>query len=118
MPRKPRGGQVGRPPLETPTRVHGVDLTDDQWTWAKSQPGGASATIRALIDTAKKEQAMTLAALKKISPDTEGLGAYHQTYSYKLANGDLSAQAVATALGIDEALLKDWDWDRHEALHA
>lgn len=55
MPRKPRGGTVGRPPL-TPDKAtvrKTIVLTPEQAEWVETQPDGASAIIRQLIDQAR-----------------------------------------------------------------
>lgn len=55
MPRKPRGGTVGRPlltPDKTTVRTT-VTLKPDQAAWLSSQQGGASAAVRRLIDEAR-----------------------------------------------------------------
>lgn len=56
MPRKPRGGQVGRPPLTTEgtTIRKTVTLTPEQAAWLVSQ-GNISETIRRLIDQARTQ---------------------------------------------------------------
>lgn len=51
MPYKPTGQPPGRPrATEQPTKQRKVHLTDEQWQWLSSQPGGASAALRAWID--------------------------------------------------------------------
>jgi hypothetical protein len=55
MPRKPRGGQVGRPPLTTEgaTVRKTITLTPEQAGWLEGQ-GNISETIRRLIDQARQ----------------------------------------------------------------
>ena len=55
MPRKPRGGQVGRPPLtpEGATIRKTVTLTPEQVEWLDRMPGSASEAVRSVIDMAK-----------------------------------------------------------------
>lgn len=55
MPRKPRGGAVGRPSLtpEKATVRKTIVLTPEQAAWVEAKEGGASAAIRQLIDQAR-----------------------------------------------------------------
>jgi hypothetical protein len=54
----PRGR--GRPKLGVVARE--ITLLPRQWEWLATQPGGASATIRRLIDESRKRRAATLTA--------------------------------------------------------
>lgn len=61
MPRKPRGGTVGRPRLtaEGETVRKNVVLTAEQAAWLEKQAGGASAAMRRLVERAMAEEAQS-----------------------------------------------------------
>ena len=72
----PKPAGRGRPKLGVVSRE--ITLLPRQWQWLNEQPGGASATLRKLVDTAARD------------PQTERRGA--QDATYRLANaiaGDL-----------------------------
>jgi hypothetical protein len=52
---KPHAPQRGRPKLGVTARE--VTLMPAQWEWLASQPGGASATLRRLVDQARRSGA-------------------------------------------------------------
>lgn len=56
MPRKPRGGSVGRPTLSPDGAVRKtITVTPEHAAWLEVQPDGASAAVRRLIDQAMKK---------------------------------------------------------------
>lgn len=58
------GRQRGRPKLGVVSKE--ITLLPRQWEWLATQPGGASATIRRLVDEAKKLRASADEARQKI----------------------------------------------------
>lgn len=100
----PRGR--GRPKLGVVARE--VTLLPWQWEWLATQPGGASATLRKLVDSARR------------SDDSRGSRRRAQEAAYKFMNaiaGDLSGYEEATrALFADdrpgfEDRIADWPED-------
>lgn len=58
------GRQRGRPKLGVVSKE--ITLLPRQWEWLATQPGGASATIRRLVDEAKKLRATEDSARQKV----------------------------------------------------
>jgi hypothetical protein len=100
----------GRPKLGVVARK--VTLLPRQWEWLATQPGGASAALRRLVDEAKRNG----------SPRQQRLAAQEAAYQFMLAiAGDLPGYEEATrALFADNhSRLAQWiaDWPKDVRAH-
>jgi hypothetical protein len=97
----------GRPRLGVVARE--VTLLPQQWEWLSEQPGGASVTLRKLVDDAKRAPLSPKAQLRKLHER-----AYHfmSAIAGNLANFEEAARALfANDMAHFQSLIAEWPED-------
>ena len=105
LPRKARTGP-GRPRLGVVSRE--ISLLPRHWEWLESQPNGASAAIRRLVDQARKQDPADQRAREVV----EAAGRFLSAVAGNFPNYEEATRALyAHDRGRFEDLVRDWPGD-------